>query len=432
MPKAAFMTLGCKVNQFETETMEGLFKQKGYEIVPFSEKADVYVVNTCAVTNLGEKKSRQIIRRAGRENPEAIIAVCGCYSQVKPEEVKLLEGVRVVLGTKERSRIVEYVERAAREDGRPLDGVGDVMHTDSFEDIPLYDMPRRTRAFLKIEDGCQNFCSYCIIPYARGPVKSRQLPAIRREAEKLVAAGFLEIVLTGIHLGKYGSDLEGNVTLADACREVLQVKGLKRLRLGSLESIELSPELFALIRSDERFCAHLHLPLQAGSDKVLREMNRHYDTAEFARLIRQVEQELPDVAVSTDIIVGFPGETEEEFAASLKFVEQMNFSRMHVFPYSRREGTPAAARKDQIPEPVKKTRVHRMQALAEQKSREFYRSFLGKTMRVLFETNTGGITDGLTDNYIRVYTEDEVTCGEIYQVELAEEYKDGVLGKVKL
>ena len=290
MPTAAFMTLGCKVNQFETETMEGLFKQGGYEIVPFESPADVYVVNTCAVTNVGERKSRQAIRRAARENPEAIIAVCGCYSQVRPEDVKALAGVHVVLGTKERSRIVEYVERAARERGRLLDGVGDVMHTESFEDIPLYDMPRRTRAFLKIEDGCQNFCSYCIIPYARGPVKSRPLAAIRREAEKLVGAGFLEIVLTGIHLGKFGSDLGENINLTDACREVLQVPGLKRLRLGSLESMELSPELFELIRSDERFCPHLHLPLQAGSDRVLREMNRHYDTAEFARLIEQVKK----------------------------------------------------------------------------------------------------------------------------------------------
>ena len=431
MPTAAFMTLGCKVNQFETETMEGLFKQGGYEIVPFESPADVYVVNTCAVTNVGERKSRQAIRRAARENPEAIIAVCGCYSQVRPEDVKALAGVHVVLGTKERSRIVEYVERAARERGRLLDGVGDVMHTESFEDIPLYDMPRRTRAFLKIEDGCQNFCSYCIIPYARGPVKSRPLAAIRREAEKLVGAGFLEIVLTGIHLGKFGSDLGENINLTDACREVLQVPGLKRLRLGSLESMELSPELFELIRSDERFCPHLHLPLQAGSDRVLREMNRHYDTAEFARLIEQVERELPGVAVSTDIIVGFPGETEEDFAQGLQFAEKMNFSRMHVFPYSRRDGTPAAAREDQVPEPVKKERVHRMQALAERKSGEFCRSFLGKTMRVLFETNDHGLTDGLTDNYIRVYTKDEVTCGEIYQVELLEEFQDGVLGRVK-
>ena len=432
------MTLGCKVNQFETETMEGLFKKAGYAIGRFDEPADAYVINTCSVTSLGDRKSRQIIRRAHRENPDAIIAVCGCYAQTAPEVIQSIEGVSVVLGTKERSRIVEYVEQAMREKTQVVN-VTDVMQSKTFEDIPLYDMPERTRAFLKIEDGCENFCSYCIIPYARGPVKSRQPVHIREEAEKLVAAGFREIVLTGIHLGAYGRDLapmtlaDGTtrkITLADACREVLAVKGLKRLRLGSLESLELSPELFELIRTDERFCAHLHLPLQAGSDQVLHDMNRHYDTAEFARLIENVEREVPGIAVSTDIIVGFPGETEELFADGLKFVERMNFSRMHVFPYSRRGGTPAARRKDQVPEPVKKERVHRMQALADRKSKEFHEQFLGKTMRVLFETTKDGITDGLTDNYIRVYTDSPVTSGELYNVVLEKLYNDGVWGHV--
>ena len=410
--KVALTTLGCKVNQFETETMEGLFKQRGYEVVPFDACADVYVINTCSVTSLGDRKSRQIIRRAHRENPQAIVAVCGCYAQVAPEEIRAIEGVRVVLGTKERAHIVDYVEKAMHEDG--IQGtITDIMQAKTFEDIPLYDSPERTRAFLKIEDGCQNFCSYCIIPYARGPVKSRQPEHVRREAEKLVARGFKEIVLTGIHLGAYG-------------REVLSVPGLKRLRLGSLESIELSPELFALIRADERFCAHLHLPLQAGSDKVLKDMNRHYDTAEFARLIKHVEQEVPGVAISTDIIVGFPGETEEDFQQGLDFVEKMNFARMHVFPYSRRTGTPAAARKDQVEEAVKKERVHRMQALADRKAEEFHKSFIGREMRVLFETEKDGITDGLTDNYIRVYTDDTVDCGEIYTVKIDKLWRDGV------
>ena len=416
--KVALTTLGCKVNQFETETMEGLFKQHGYEVVPFDACADVYVINTCSVTSLGDRKSRQIIRRAHRENPQAIVAVCGCYAQVAPDEIRAIEGVRVVLGTKERAHIVDYVEKAMHEDG--IQGtITDIMQAKTFEDIPLYDSPERTRAFLKIEDGCQNFCSYCIIPYARGPVKSRLPEHVRREAEKLVSMGFKEIVLTGIHLGAYGRDLPGSITLADACREVLSVLGLKRLRLGSLESIELSPELFALIREDERFCAHLHLPLQAGSDKVLKDMNRHYDTAEFARLIEHVEQEVPGVAISTDIIVGFPGETEEDFQQGLDFVEKMNFARMHVFPYSRRTGTPAAVRRDQVEEAVKKERVHRMQALAD-------KSFIGREMRVLFETEKDGITDGLTDNYIRVYTDDTVDCGEIYTVKIDKLWRDGV------
>ena len=429
MPKVALTTLGCKVNQFETETMEGLFKRAGYTVVPFEARADVYVINTCSVTSLGDRKSRQIIRRAHRENERAVIAVCGCYAQVAPEEIKAIEGVRVVLGTKERAQIVDYVERALREDGI-LDGVGDIMQAHTFEDIPLYDSPQRTRAFLKIEDGCENFCSYCIIPYARGPVKSRALSHIRAEAEKLVRAGFHEIVLTGIHLGAYGRDLGGEVTLADACREVLSVAGLRRLRLGSLESLELSPELFALIREDERFCAHLHLPLQAGSDAVLRAMNRHYDTAEFARLIEGVRREVPGIAISTDIIVGFPGETEEMFAESLAFVARLGFSRMHVFPYSRRTGTPAARMTDQVPEPVKKERVHRMQALARKKTTAFEQSFLGETLRVLFETRVDGVTDGLTDNYIRVYVADDLPSGTLAAVRLDRLYRDGVWGSV--
>lgn len=429
MKTAAFMTLGCKVNQFETETMEGLFKRSGYQTVPFESKADVYVINTCSVTSLSDRKSRQMIRRAVRENPEAIVAVCGCYAQVKPEEIRAMEGVSVVLGTNERAHIVDYVEKAMREKGVVSD-IENIMQVRAFEDIPLYDNPKRTRAFLKIEDGCENFCSYCIIPYARGPVKSRHPESVRREAEKLVRAGYREIVLTGIHLGAYGRDLAEDIDLADACEAVLSVDGLKRLRLGSLESLELSPRLFALIREDERFCAHLHLPLQAGSDAVLRDMNRHYDTAEFGRLIQNVEREVPGIAVSTDIIVGFPGETEELFEQSLAFVATMNFSRMHVFPYSMREGTPAAKRRDQVPPAIKKDRVHRMQALAVRKTREFEAHFLGQTMRVLFETTKNGITDGLTDNYIRVYTDDAVAHGEIYPVKIEKLYKDGVFGKV--
>lgn len=429
MPSVALMSLGCKVNQFETETMEGLFKKRGYTIVPFEEPADFYIINTCSVTSLSDRKSRQMIRRAHRQNDRAIVAVTGCYAQVSTEEVKKIEGVRVVLGTKERAHIVDLVEQAAAEDGL-LDVVSDVMQGGEFEDIPLFGVPARTRAFLKIEDGCQNFCSYCIIPYARGPVKSRRLPHIRREAERLAASGFKEIVLTGIHLGAYGRDFGGEITLADACREVLGVSNVRRLRLGSLESVELSSDLLALLQEEERFCAHLHIPLQAGSDKVLKEMNRHYDTAEFERLIEKAESALPDAAITTDIIVGFPGETEEQFQEGLAFAEKMNFARMHVFPYSRRIGTPAAARKDQVPENAKKERVLRMQALADRKAEEFRRRFLGRRKPVLFETDCKGIKDGLTDNYIRIYTDAEVALGEIYEVELQELYKDGIRGRV--
>ena len=428
MPKAALTTLGCKVNQFETETMEGLFRQRGYAIVPFDEAADVYVINTCSVTSLGEKKSRQLIRRARRLNERAVIAVTGCYAQVAPEEIRAIEGVRVVLGTKERVGIVDHVERAARETG-VFDGTGDIMHASEFEDIPLFGAPARTRAFLKIEEGCENFCSFCIIPYARGPVRSRLLKSVRREAAKLLAMGFKEIVLTGIHLGCYGRDL-GDVTLADAVRAVLSLPGLKRLRLGSLESIELSDDLLALLAQEERFAGHLHLPLQAGSDEVLRAMNRHYDTAKFAALIERVERAVPGVAISTDIIVGFPGETEEDFAAGLDFVRQMGFARMHVFPYSARRGTPAARRTDQVPPPVRRERAARMQALAEEMAEAYHRSMLGAVAEVLFETRADGVTDGLTETYVRVYTDAPVVRGEIVPVRLTHLYRDGIWGEM--
>ncbi len=429
MSAVAFMTLGCKVNQFETETMEGLFRARGYDVVPFEESADVYVVNTCSVTHLSDRKSRQIIRRAARTNPRACIAVCGCYAQVAPEEIRALEGVRVVIGTKERAQIVDYVEEAMRAESGISGQITDIMQARTFEDIPLAHMPQRTRAFLKIEDGCQNFCTFCIIPYARGPVKSRELAAVRRETERIAAAGFHEIVLTGIHLGAYGIDLPGRPTLADACRTALSLPELRRLRLGSLESVELSNDLLELIRTEPRFAAHLHLPLQAGSDGVLTAMNRHYDTAAFARLIEDVRRAVPGVAVSTDIIVGFPGETEAQFEESLDFVRRMGFARMHVFPYSARRGTPAARRPDQVPAPIRKERAARMQALAEELAVGYHRAALGTVTDVLFETTAHGVTDGLTDTYIRVYTDAPVTRGDLVSVRLTRLFCDGVWGE---
>lgn len=428
MASAAFVTLGCKVNQFETEVMEGLFKQAGYEIVEHSLPADVYVINTCSVTSLGDKKSRQLIRRVQRQNPAAIIAVTGCYAQIAPEEIKAMEGVRVVLGTANRRRIVEYVEQARQQGGRIIDGVADVMQVREFEDIPILDMPARTRAFLKIQEGCTNFCSYCIIPFTRGPLRSRPLDSLRREARKLLDNGFKEIVFTGIHLGAYGRDFEDGTSLADAARAVLDMPGLRRLRLGSLESIELSDELLELLREHPRFSHHLHLPLQAGSDYVLQRMNRSYNREEFAALLERVRQAVPGVAVSTDVIVGFPGETEEMFADSLDYIRSLQFSRIHVFPYSPRAGTPAATMPDQVPEAVKKERVHRLQALAEEMAQAYRSAYLGTVQRVLLETDTHGEKDGLTDTYIRVYTSDPAKLGEMYDVRLERLYKDGVYG----
>ena len=424
----AFMTLGCKVNQYETETMEGLFRQAGYRVVPFTESADVYIVNTCSVTMLGEKKSRQLVRRAQRQNEAALIAVTGCYAQLAPDIVGTLPGVRLIVGTQDRGRIVELVEEAAA-GSEVLRDVGDIMAADTFEDIPLFAAPERTRAFLKIQEGCQNFCTFCIIPYTRGPLRSRALASVRREAEKLVAAGFWEIVLTGIHLGAYGRDLTGTVTLADAARTVLEIDGLQRLRLGSLESVELTPALFTLLRDDRRFARHLHLPLQAGSDAVLREMHRFYDTAGYERLLTRIREEVPGIAISTDIIVGFPGETEAMFQESLAFVRRQEFARVHVFPYSRRPATPAAARSDQVPHPVRRERVKMMQALADEMAADYHGKFIGTIVPVLFETQHEGVADGLTDTYIRVYTKGPVKVGEITAMRLLRLYRDGLWGE---
>lgn len=424
----AFMTLGCKVNQYETETMEGLFRQAGYRVVPFTESADVYIVNTCSVTMLGEKKSRQLVRRAQRQNEAALIAVTGCYAQLAPDIVGTLPGVRLIVGTQDRGRIVELVEEAAA-GSEVLRDVGDIMAADTFEDIPLFAAPERTRAFLKIQEGCQNFCTFCIIPYTRGPLRSRALFSVRREAEKLVAAGFREIVLTGIHLGAYGRDLTGTVTLADAARTVLEIDGLQRLRLGSLESVELTPALFTLLRDDRRFARHLHLPLQAGSDAVLREMHRFYDTAGYERLLTRIREEVPGIAISTDIIVGFPGETEAMFQESLAFVRRQEFARVHVFPYSRRPATPAAVRSDQVPHPVRRERVKMMQALADEMAADYHGKFIGTIVPVLFETQHEGVADGLTDTYIRVYTKGPVKVGEITAMRLLRLYQDGLWGE---
>ena len=423
----AFITLGCKVNQFETELMEGLFKQKDYKVVPNDEKADIYVINTCSVTSFADKKSRQLIRRSARLNENAVIAVTGCYAQAASDKVAEITGVKVVLGTNNRHQIVDFVE-AAMNDGEIHNGVTDIMKARDFEDIPMLEVPARTRAFLKIQEGCNNFCSYCIIPFTRGPVRSRKLASVKSEAEKFLSMGFKEIVFTGIHLGAYGRDFHDGTTLADAARTVLELDGLQRLRLGSLESIELSEELLTMVRENPKFSHHLHLPLQAGSDYVLKRMNRHYNREEFRKLIENVKNAIPGVAISTDIIVGFPGETEEMFAESLDYIRSLGFSRVHVFPYSPREGTPAASMPDQIPDNIKKERVHRLQQVAEEMTRAFHEQYLGTKQKVLWETRTKGVTDGVTDTYIRVYTKSDVIPGEITEVKLERLYEDGVWG----
>ena len=428
--RAAFATLGCKVNQYETESMEGLFKARGYELAAFNEEADVYVINTCSVTQLGEKKSRQLIRRAHRMNPQAIVAVTGCYAQAEADKIREMEGVGVVIGTRERGRIVDLVEEAMAS-GQTQNAVGNIMEADVFEDIPLTERPLRTRAFLKIQEGCTNFCTYCIIPYTRGPLRSRPLGSIREEAQRLAESGFDEIVLTGIHLGAYGRDLTEDIDLADAAQAVLDAGNVKRLRIGSLESIEVSPKLLTLLKEDGRICHHLHLPLQAGHDTVLKAMNRHYTAAEFKDLLTHLLAEVPDLAISTDIIVGFPGETDEIFEATLDYVKSLPLARMHVFPYSRRKGTPAASYPNQVDEAVKKERAHRMGQLAEAKARAYAETWIGKDVEILVERCIEGRIEGLTPQYIRVYAEGEAEEGTFLTVCPQKTIEEGLWATVK-
>lgn len=430
MPRVAFTTLGCKVNQFETEVIEGLFKQRGYETVPFEDFADVYVINTCSVTHLGEKKSRQLIRRATRTNGDATVVVTGCYAQVAPEKIQAIDGVDVIVGTQDRQRIVDLAEEA-KQSRHQVNAVTDIMAAAHFEDIPIFAAPGRTRAFLKIQEGCNNFCSYCIIPYARGPLRSRPINSVAAEAAKLIAAGFKEIVFTGIHLGAYGRDTGGEITLVEAVKAVLGLEGLVRLRLGSLETIEVADELIELMHDNPKLCPHLHLPLQAGDDRVLLKMNRHYNTDEYRHLIDSIRGRVADIAITTDLIVGFPGETPEMFTNSSDFVASMSFAKVHVFPYSRRKGTPAAEYADQIAEDEKKHRVQVMQKVSDNGAEVFQERFIGRCMEVLFEAEHNGVLDGLTGNYIRVYIDgDNSMIGQVRIVSLEKSYKDGLWGRI--
>lgn len=424
--KVAFTTLGCKVNQFETEVMEGLFKEKKYEIVNFEEVADVYVINTCSVTHLGEKKSRQLIRRAIKNNNKAIVAVVGCYSQVAADEIAKIEGVSLIVGTKERKNIVTLVETVLKEH-QPLQVVEDVMDYHEFEDIPLLNNPDRTRAFLKIQDGCSNFCTYCIIPYTRGPLKSRKLDSILSEAEKLLESGFKEIVLTGIHLGAYGKDLADEIALVDVVKALLDNEKLTRLRLGSLESIELDQEILEIMNQDQRLCRQLHLPLQSGSDKILKKMNRNYTTAEFKALIDNIYAKVPGVAITTDVIVGFPGENSTDFNEAVEFIKNMNFSKIHIFPYSKRKNTPAANYAEQVSEDEKKKRSVYLKEISDMANAKYRNKMLNTTVEILVENITPDYTEGLASNYVKVYCENNnFQKDNFYKLKIIKLYKDGV------
>lgn len=403
--KVGFLTLGCKVNQYETEAMMELFESRGYEVVDANTRADVYVINTCTVTSLGDKKSRQFIRRSKRLNDEAIIGVVGCYSQVSPEEVEKIEGVNVIIGTNNRKQIVDVVEDINVWDKIVL--VDDIMKVTEFEELKIDTIKDKTRAFLKIQEGCNQYCSYCIIPYARGPIRSRKPENVISEVKRLSENGFKEIVLTGIHVASYGKDLDC-VSLTDVLREVHDVEGIERIRLSSLEPRMFSDEFITAIKEMPKFCNHFHLSLQSGSDTVLKRMNRKYTTEEYARIVERLRAELDNPSFTTDIIVGFPGETELEFEETYAFAKRIGFSQIHVFKYSPREGTPASKMDNQIPGDVKSERSNKLMTLAQDMSDDYMESFIGKEAQVLLEgdyENMPNYLEGLDDHYMRIAVE---------------------------
>lgn len=403
LQSVCFVTLGCKVNQTESEAVAQLFREANYQVVAASEEADVVVVNTCTVTNMGDSKSRRVIRRMIREHPESFVVVMGCYAQTAPGEILGIEGVDLVLGTQDRRKVLEWIEKVKAE-RTPQNAVREIWKADEFEELPQLSEEHRARAFLKIQEGCNQFCTYCIIPYARGPLRSRLPENALAEARRLVAAGHPEIVLTGIHTGYYGQDLGEQWNLARLVKELVKIPGLCRLRLSSIEPMEYTPALIESIVASDKVCPHLHMPLQSGRDRILTRMNRPYTLHEYRGLLTRLRQQIPNLAITTDIIAGFPGETEEDHASTLEFVKSCGFSGINVFPYSKRKGTPAADYPEQVPKQLKEQRVKELLLVARVSQEEYNRRFMGKPVEVLIEwIDPNGCAMGHTPHYIQVH-----------------------------
>ena len=374
MKKVAFYTLGCKVNQYETEAMLEMFKKDGYTQVDSEDFADVYVINTCTVTHMSDRKSRQYIRRMKKKNPDAIIAVVGCYSQVSPEEILEIEEVNLVMGTNERKTIVDEIKKLQEVEGiRKASTVDDIMKVRAFEEIEISQSNGKTRAFMKIQDGCDRFCTYCIIPYARGgKVRSRDMESIINEAKILADNGYEEVVLTGIHVASYGKDIrEENVGLLDVIKKINDIDGIKRIRTSSVEPILFTDEFVNEISKMKKVMPHYHLSLQSGCDETLKRMNRRYTTEEYKEIVDKLRKEIPDVAITTDVIVGFPGETEEEFETTYNFLKEIELSQMHIFKYSPRKGTKAAEMDNQVSPQNKHERSERLLQLNKENFEKF-------------------------------------------------------------
>ncbi len=415
MKKVAFYTLGCKVNQYETEVMREAFAATGYEIVDFEEIADIYIINSCSVTAIADRKSRRAIKKAASISPSSVIAVTGCYAQTSPGEVEKLPFVDIVVGNSEKAQIVAIVENASAK--KQTTFVSDIMKNKSYLSMSASSGGEKTRALMKIQDGCDNFCSYCIIPYARGPVRSRPLNDIVKEAEALAGAGYKEIVLTGIHITSYGKDLE-SYDLSDVLLALHKVDGIERIRLGSLELTPVVEKIAGMARLLPRLCPHFHMSLQSGSDSVLKRMNRRYTSAEYLDAVKKIYSVWPDAAITTDIMVGFPRETEEEAAESRAFALECGFAKIHVFPYSVRKGTVAAKMDGQIDAETKKKRAAGMQQVADSLEKAYYDKNVGKRLSVLFEQEVSpNVFEGHSRNYMVVRAKsDKNVSGKVLSV----------------
>ncbi|WNB93477.1 tRNA (N(6)-L-threonylcarbamoyladenosine(37)-C(2))-methylthiotransferase MtaB [Bacillus sp. NEB1478] len=437
MPSVAFHTLGCKVNHYETEAIWQLFKSEGYDRTEFEGTADVYVINTCTVTNTGDKKSRQVIRRAIRKNPNAVICVTGCYAQTSPAEIMAIPGVDVVVGTQDRSNMLTYIEQY-KEERMPINGVSNIMKARVYEELDVPAFTDRTRASLKIQEGCNNFCTFCIIPWARGLLRSRKPEDVLAQAQQLVDAGYKEIVLTGIHTAGYGEDMKDYSfarLLSDMDEKVV---GLKRIRISSIEASQITDEVIEVIGKSNKVVPHLHIPLQSGSNTVLQRMRRKYTMEMFGERLDRLKEALPGLAITSDVIVGFPGETEEEFMETYQFIENHKFMELHVFPYSKRTGTPAAKMEDQVPEDVKNERVHKLISLSDQLAKEYASNYEDCVVEVIpeeeFKDEPGkNLFVGYTTNYLKVVFEgNENMIGKLIKVKITEAgypYNKGIFVK---
>lgn len=420
--KAAIHTLGCKVNIYESEYITNILKENGYQIIDFDSKADIYIINTCTVTNTSDKKSEKMIKRARKQNKDAIIIAMGCHAQIKGDNID----ADIIIGNKDKSKIISLIEEY-QENKNKIKRIYNLDNV-SFEDMYISSFNSHTRAFVKIQDGCDAFCSYCIIPYARGPIRSKDPKTVIKEITSLVENGYKEIILTGIHTGKYGKDI--NYTFEQLLKDIIKIKNLYRIRISSIEINELTDPILDLIKDNKIIAKHLHIPLQSGSDKILKLMDRKYDLKFYKDRIEKIRKMIKDVSITTDLIVGFPNEDEKDMEDTLKFIKEIKFTKIHTFPYSKREGTKAASMENQIDETIKRKRVKTVLELSDQLEQDFYQSKLNETEEVIIEQTKDGKSYGYTSNYIKVEINSPLKPNEVISVKINKVNNKKVTGKI--